>query len=181
MKRQAGHPGQSYSKPSGTAFIRTVEGISYGGVQGASAGIESVAGAQYLTPASMLLLLRKPPLQAQNLRVQLSLKATQLRHQAGLIPRYYSVGTQEWHTTTHAEFWNYISPFNPKRLRRDSEMFYFIVCCRRSPQWKGTLVSQIGFLEIKSSGKEEENTPSIYLDLTCSWSLPGRKSPSVQK
>ena len=34
--------------------------------------------AQYLTPASTLLLLGKCPLQALNLRVQLSLKSTQL-------------------------------------------------------------------------------------------------------
>lgn len=42
-------------------------------------------GAQYLTPASMLLLLGKSPLQALDIRVQLSLKTTQLRDQTGLI------------------------------------------------------------------------------------------------
>ncbi|TNN55608.1 hypothetical protein EYF80_034205 [Liparis tanakae] len=43
-------------------------------------------GAQYLTPASTLLLLGKTPLQALDLRVQLSLKPTQLRDQTGLRP-----------------------------------------------------------------------------------------------
>lgn len=43
-------------------------------------------GAQYLTPASMLLLLGKFSLQALDLRVQLSLQPTQLRDQAGLRP-----------------------------------------------------------------------------------------------
>lgn len=40
--------------------------------------------AQYLTPASMQLLLGQFPLQALDLRVQLSLKSTQLRDQTGL-------------------------------------------------------------------------------------------------
>lgn len=43
-------------------------------------------GAQYLTPASTLLLLGQTPLQALDLRVQLSLKSTQLRNQTGLSP-----------------------------------------------------------------------------------------------
>lgn len=42
--------------------------------------------AQYLTPASMLLLLGKFSLQALDLRVQLSLQPTQLRDQTGLRP-----------------------------------------------------------------------------------------------
>lgn len=49
-------------------------------------------GAQYLTPASTLLLLGKSPFQALDLRVQLSLKSTQLRDQTGLSPSDDGVG-----------------------------------------------------------------------------------------
>lgn len=49
-------------------------------------GASTQRGAQYLTPASMLLLLGKFSLQALDLQVQLSLQPTQLRDQAGLRP-----------------------------------------------------------------------------------------------
>lgn len=59
-------------------------------------------GAQYLTPASTLLLLGQSPLQALNLGVQLSLKSTQLRHQTGLSPGSYRVGMARLKHYTHS-------------------------------------------------------------------------------
>lgn len=65
--------------------------LDWGGRRDAS--VERVRrGAQYLTPASTLLLLGKSPLQALDLRVQLSLKPTQLRDQTGLSPNNIGIG-----------------------------------------------------------------------------------------
>lgn len=70
---------------------------------------DSGGGAQYLTPAlTLLLLLRKSPLQALDLGVQLGLKPTKLRDQTGLSRnnirveraklkhRYHTCATMSW-------------------------------------------------------------------------------------
>lgn len=70
-------------------------------------------GAQYLTPASMLLLLGKTPLQALDLRVQLSLKPTQLSDETGLSPSNDGVGMAKLKHQYSAltQRWSYWCPF----------------------------------------------------------------------